>query len=184
MLLGIYLKQQATKTDAEGLGRSEKLQLDVNAAFGFDSSGNPVPADYPVMSFTGGKPSLAQIMSGVALHGSVYIPIWVNGHIEAPHFNYEGPGGNSNDVSNIDIDGTWDSGAAIQGQVNNFSITIPPAGNISSYTCQAGSGTCYNITFQGQSGQIQGGWFGEDACYGSRDSESTACTNSGIEVEQ
>ena len=156
----------------------------VNAAFGFDSSGNPVPADYPVMSFTGGKPSLAQIMSGVTLHGSVYIPIWVNGHIEAPHFNYEGPGGNSNNVSNIDIDGTWDSGAAIQGQVNNFSITIPPAGNISSYTCQAGSGTCYNITFQGQSGQIQGGWFGEDACYGSTDSESTACTNSGIEVEQ
>ena len=75
-------------------------------------------------------------------------------------------------------------GFAIPGQVNNFTITIPPATIDSSSPCQAGSGTCDNITFQGQQGQIQGGWFGYDAGYGNAGNSSppVATTNSGIEI--
>ena len=78
-------------------------------------------------------------------------------------------------------------GFAIPGQMNNFTITIPPATNVSSYACPAaGSGTCYDIKFQGQTGQIQGGWFGYDAGYGNAGNTSppTASTNTGIEILQ
>jgi hypothetical protein len=135
---------------------------------------------------------LTQILAGVNLSGMVYVPVWVQDIQDAPHFNYEGPNGNSNNVSNIDIDGSWTSGGfAIPGQVNNFTINIPPATSPVPYTCQGGSGTCYTITFQdqngqNQTGQIQGGWFGYDAGYGNAGDSSAggAFTNSGIEILQ
>jgi hypothetical protein len=168
-----------TLTTSEG---TKTYSWTVTAAFGFDSAGNPVPADYPYMTFTGGNPSLSQVMSGITLHGSVYIPIWVNGEPNAPHFNYEGPAGQSNSVSNQDIYGTWDSGVGIPGQANNFTIVIPPAVLNGTDDCNDG-GVCYNITFQGQTGDIQGGWFGEDSCYNGGGNEPTSCTNSGIEIQ-
>jgi hypothetical protein len=156
----------------------------VNAAFGFNSAGVAVPADYPSgMTFTSGTPTLGEVMGGLTLQGSVYVPIWVQSQNEAPHFNYEGPSGQSNSVSNQDIKGTWDSGAAIPGQVNNFTIVIPQAVINSSGPCSAGSGTCYNITFQGQTGDIQGGWFGEDVSYNGGGNEHVSATNSGIEIQ-
>lgn len=158
----------------------------VDNAFGFNAEGQPVPADYPYpMTFAGGTPNLAQVMGGLTLHGSVTIPIWVTGMNSPPHFNYEGPAGQSNSVSNQLIDSTWDSGTAIPGQVNNFTIVVPAAVINSTTTCSAGSGTCYNITFEGQTGEIQGGWFGEDACYsGAAGAKGNiSCTNSGIEIQ-
>ena len=157
----------------------------VNAAFGFDASANPVSADYPSWTFiNGGAPSLAEVMRGTTLHGSVYIPIWVTNTPQAPQFNYEAPSGQSNIVSNQLIQGTWDSGTAIPGQANNFTIVIPAAQINSVSDCNGGSGVCYNITFQGQTGDITGGWFGEDACYSGGRDEPTSCTNSGVEILQ
>lgn len=152
----------------------------VNAAYGYNASG-PLVADYPAMTLT--SPSnltFLNILSGGTMHGSVFIPIWVTGHGDAPHFNYEAPGGTNNNVSNQVVFGTWDSGAAIPGQVNNFTIVVPPATLNSTSTCTSGSGTCYNITFQGNTGDVQGGWFGEDACYGNGGGEAQSCTNNGI----
>jgi hypothetical protein len=135
---------------------------------------------------------LSQILAGVTLNGSVYVPVWVQDIQDPPHFNYEGPNGNSNSVSNIDIEASWSSGGfAIPGQVNNFTITIPAATDVSPFSCQAGSGTCYTIAFQdqngqNQTGQIQGGWFGYDAGYGNAGDSSNggAFTNTGIEILQ
>ena len=59
------------------------------------------------MTFTGSNPTLIQVLSGITLTGSVYVPVWTQDIQDAPHFNYEGPDGNSNDVSNIDIEGSW-----------------------------------------------------------------------------
>jgi hypothetical protein len=152
----------------------------VNAAYGYNASG-PLIADYPAMTLT--SPSnltFSNILSGGTVHGSVFIPIWVTGHGDAPHFNYEAPGGTNNNVSNQSVSGTWDSGVAIPGQVNNFTIVVPAATVNSTSTCTGGSGTCYNITFQGNTGDVQGGWFGEDACYGGGGGEAQSCTNNGI----
>ncbi len=153
----------------------------VNAAYGYNASG-PLIADYPAITVT--SPSnltFSNILGGGTVHGSVFIPIWVTGHGDAPHFNYEGPGGTTNNVSNQVVSGTWDSGVAIPGQVNNFTIVVPAATLNSTSTCTGGSGTCYNITFQGNTGDVQGGWFGEDACYGNGGGEAQSCTNNGIE---
>jgi hypothetical protein len=169
-------------------GSPQTYTSTVNAAFGFDASGNHVPADYPSMTFTPSTPTLSQILAGATLTGSVYVPVWTQDIQDAPHFNYEGPDGVSNNVSNMDIQGSWSSGGfAIPGQMNSFTITIPAASSVSSpIACQAGSGTCYNITFQGQTGQIQGGWFGYDAGYGNAGNSSppVASTNSGVEILQ
>jgi hypothetical protein len=164
--------------------------------FGFDTSQNPavpIPGDYPSMTitggFTGGILTLSQILAGVNLTGTVYVPVWVQDIQDPPHFNYEGPNGVSNNVSNMDIQGSWNSGGfAIPGQVNAFTINIPAATilNRSAPCPSPESGSCPNIGFQGQTGQIQGGWFGYDAGYGNAGDSSAggAFTNSGIEVTQ
>lgn len=169
----------------------------VTNEFGFEADGvTPVPADYPWMTFTNGNPTLGQILDGnggLPLTGTVYVPVWVQDIQDPPHFNYEGPGGVSNNVSNIDIDASWlPSGSfAIPGQVNNFTITIPAATsvNLSAPCPSPESGTCPMITFvdqngNPQTGQIQGGWFGYDAGYGNAGDSSVggAFTNSGIEI--
>ncbi len=180
-----------TLTTASG---TQTYTTTVTNEFGFEADGvTPVPADYPWMTFKGGNPILSQILDGNGgqpLTGTVYVPVWVQDIQDPPHFNYEGPGGNSNSVSNIDIEASWTSGGfAIPGQVNPFTITIPAATNVTPYAC--GSGTCYTITFkdqngQNQTGQIQGGWFGYDAGYGNAGDSSAggAFTNNGVEVTQ
>jgi hypothetical protein len=147
----------------------------VGNEYGFDSTGNPVLADYPIVTLTS-TPSLNQILNGVTVTGSVYVPIW---SWTMGHFNFEGPGGTNNNVSNRDIYVQW-IGTPVPGQYNKFTITIPKSTIHSSYPCQGGSGICYNITFQGQTGDIQGGWFGFDAMdptvsYG-------GSTNNGVEI--
>jgi hypothetical protein len=119
----------------------------VVAEYGFNASGVAVPADYP--SFTLTSPAgltLAQILGGVTVHGSVFVPVWdSNVH---PTFSY--------DLGGTNIKGTWDSGVALAGQPNNFTIVIPAA------TIQSSTGTCpgptctYSITFPGKSGTIMG----------------------------
>ncbi len=149
------------------------------AAYGFDAEGTPVLADFPSMSgaIVSSPPGLSQIMSGTTVHGSVYVPIWVKGNADAPHFNYEGPGGSNNNATTVLIDGSWVSGSAIPGQVNAFTITIPAATVNGPVDC--GGNACYNITFQGQGGDIEGGWVGMDACF----QDQSSCTNSGVELQ-
>jgi len=170
---------QYTFTLTTASGGPYTYTFTVGNEYGFDSSTPPVPvlADYPIVTLTS-TPSLVQILNGVTVTGSVYIPIWSS--IEG-HFNFEGPDGVNNDVSNIDISAKW-TGTPVPGQTNTFTITIPRA-TVNSYgPCSAGSGTCYNITFQGQTGDIQGGWFGFDAI----DSSVSygASTNNGVEILQ
>jgi hypothetical protein len=152
----------------------------VGNEYGFDSKGSQVLADYPIVTLT--NPSsltLSQILNGVTVTGSVYIPIWAE--IQG-HFGFEGPGGESNNVSNIDIPVHW-SGTVIPGQYNTFTVTIPKSTNVAPVACNGGgTGPCYNITFQGQTGDIEAGWFGFDAIdsmvsYGS-------ATNNGVEINQ
>jgi hypothetical protein len=182
-----------TFTLTTAIGAQKTYYSTVTSEFGFDTSQTPpvpVPADYPSMTFTGGSPTLSDILSGGTFTGSIYVPVWDN-NLDPPHFNWEGPNGNSNNVSNIDVDASWTSGLVVPGQMNNFTITIPPATIDSSPICPGGSGVCPIITFndqQGnpQTGQIQGGWFGMDACYGNVAVASmpVACTTSGVEVTQ
>jgi hypothetical protein len=44
--------------------------------------------------------------------------------------------------------------------------------------CCCGGGTTDNITFQGQTGDTQGVWFGVDA----QSAEGTSVTNTGLEI--
>jgi probable HAF family extracellular repeat protein len=155
----------------------------VGTEYGFDSNGNPVAADYPVITLTGSSSSLSfsQILNGgpVTVTGTVYIPSWSATGIDQLHFNLEGPGGTSTNASNVDITGTWNS-TPVAGQTNAFTMKIPAVTmNGPPYLCEgAGNGTCYNVTFQGQTGNIQtGGWFGFNA-----NSHGTGFTHSGLEV--
>ena len=150
----------------------------VIAAYGFEADGTPVMADFPAMSgaVISSPPTISQLMAGTTVTGSVYVPIWVKGNPSAPHFNYEGPGGANNDATTAVIDGSWVSDSAIAGQVNSFTITIPAATSHGTVGC--GGNTCYNITFQGQTGDVEGGWVGMDACF----QDQSSCTNSGVEI--
>ena len=63
----------------------------VGNEYGFDSNQNVVQADYPLLKDLNPDPTtltLTQILNGVTVTGSVYIPIWAS--IEG-HFNFEGP---------------------------------------------------------------------------------------------
>jgi hypothetical protein len=113
-------------------------------------------------------------LNGVTVTGSVYVPIWSATGSDQLHFNFEGPGGTNNNVSSIDITGQW-TGTPVPGQWNTFTMTIPKATINSVGPC----GTCYNITFQGQMGDIQGGWLGFDA-----NDHMGGFTNSGVEIQQ
>jgi membrane peptidoglycan carboxypeptidase len=111
--------------------------------------------------------------------GTVYIPSWSATGTDQLHFNLEGPGGTSTNASNVDITGTW-TGTPVAGQTNAFTMKIPAVTiNGPPSLCRGdGNGTCYNVTFGGQTGSIQtGGWFGFDA-----NSHGTGFTHSGLEV--
>ena len=172
---------QYTFTLTTSSGSTKTVTATVDATHGFDASMNPIYADYPVMSISGGAPSLAAVLTGVTVKGSVFVPIWAPMDNDAPHFNYEGDSGQSSSVGNQVIKGTWDAGTAVPGQTNNFTIVVPAATNVTTTSC-SGGGTCYNITFQGQTGVVQGGWFGADACDNNRRNGGSSCTNSGVEV--
>jgi hypothetical protein len=167
-----------TFTLTDNLSTAHTYTYVVTTGFGFDGSGTRVNADFPIL--TGTSPStvtLSDILAGITVHGSVYVPLFVTEVESAPHFNYEGVSGSNNSVTNQLIYGTWDNTVAVPGQINNFTIVIPAV--TSSSSCGAG---CYTITFQGYTGDVQGGWFGEDACYSSSGNEPESCTNNGIEI--
>ncbi len=170
-----------TLTTASG---SRTITATVNSAHGFDSLMSPILADYPAVSVPG-NPTFASVLGGTTIKGSVYVPIWGAGTSDGPHYNYEGPNGQANGVSNQVTFGTWDAGFPIPGQMNNFTIVIPAATVISGpSTCSTGSGTCYNITYQGQTAEVQAeGWIGADACDFSKQSGGESCTNSGIQIQ-
>jgi len=161
-------------------GGDKTYTYTVGNEYGFDASQNIVYADYPLLKDLNPDPTtltLTQILNGVTVTGSVYIPIWAS--IEG-HFNFEGPGGENNNVSNRDIYVKW-LGTAVPGQWNSFTITIPKSTNVTPAACDGGgSGPCYNITFEGQTGQIEGGWFGFDAMDPTVDYGGS--TNYGVEI--
>jgi hypothetical protein len=147
------------------------------------ADGNPVPADYPVITLTNPSSlSFNDLLSGpVTVTGTVYIPIWSYTGIEQLHFNLEGPGGTSTDVSNVDITGTW-TGTPVPGQTNVFTMIIPQVTNNGDCTGSypGFTGTCYNVTFGEQTGDIQpGGWFGFDA-----NNHATSFSTSGKEIQE
>ena len=67
----------------------------VGNEYGFDSLGNPLAADYPVLTLTGASASLtfSDLLSGnpTLVTGTVYVPIWSYAGTEQLHFNLEGP---------------------------------------------------------------------------------------------
>lgn len=153
----------------------------VGNSYGFAADGTtPVPADYPVITLTSpGSLSFSDILNSgpITVTGTVYIPIWSSTGIDQLHFNLEGIAGVASNASNVDINGTW-IGTPVPGQTNAFTMTIPAVTINSSSSCNGGS-TCYNVTFGGQTGDIQaGGWFGFDA-----NSHDTGFTTSGMEIQ-
>lgn len=162
---------------------THNYNVTVGNEYGFDASGAPVVADYPIVTLDV-TPTLAQVMAGTTITGTIYVPIWAVIHADQIHkddqlhFNYEGPGGINTDVSTIDINGQW-VGTPAAGAFNAFTLTIPPATINSTGSCPGGlGGTCYNITFQGQTGDVQGGWIGFDA-----NNEQGSSTNNGVEIQ-
>jgi len=175
--------EQYTFTLTTASGGPYTYTATVGNEYGFEADGVTwVPADYPVITLTGPSFSFNDLTNGpVTVTGTVYIPIWSYTGIEQLHFNLQGPGGTSTDVSNVDINGTW-TGTPVPGQANVFTMIIPQVTN--NGDCTGGpyggfSGTCYNVTFGGQTGDIQpGGWFGFDA-----NNHGSSFSTSGIEIQ-
>ena len=157
----------------------------VGNRYGFATDGvTPVPADYPLVALTGSSASLTfnKLLSGnpTVVTGTVYVPIWSYAGTDQLHFNLQGPGGQSNSVSNIDIDGTW-TGTPVPGQTNAFTMTIPAITGMTLLNpCpETGEGTtCYQVTFDNQTGDIQqAGGIGFNA-----NDHISSFTNAGVQI--
>jgi hypothetical protein len=152
----------------------------VGNEYGFEADGGtPVAADYPVITLTNPSSlSFSDLTSGpTVVTGTVYLPIWCATGGEMLHFNLQAHNGASNNVTNIDIFGTL-TGTPVPGQTNPFTMTIPQVTINYSFDCGEGS-TCYNVTFSGQTGDVEpGGWFGFDA-----NSHATGFATSGKQIQ-
>ena len=173
-----------TLTTATGGPYTYTSTISPDNAFGY-SQGQVVAADYPMpLTLNNGTPTLSQILGGITLTGSVYVPPW-NNSPSTPYFLYyysDPPNGPRNSVNNAAIWGTWDAGFAVLGAMNNFTITIPAATVNSSYTCSTGTGTCYNITFQGQTGNVSIGQFYYYPCLSRPNGTASSCTYVAVQI--